>query len=262
MHKNYTSIVPNAYYIKQLPELLFIQYDEDIEDKTRTMHAHDFWQLEFLVAGCMEVKSKAKKMRLEQNDCVLIAPGIPHRIYYRKWKQCVWSIKFKLEMENMPQRIIHLERTNLSLCARDNLSQYLNSNDSTPESYIVIQHILGMLLELEFQRNEVKAGSNFVTQLVMLIDSYEGRPVSVKELAFQMKCSRNTISSRFHKETGTTLKTFIDMRRLEIAKKMLLYSNLKITDIADLMGFADIYLFSRFFRTNQGCSPSQFRNHS
>jgi len=260
MHKSYTLVNPSEYYLDKRPELLFVQYNENIQDKTRTMHAHDFWQLEFLIYGNMEVKSKNKKLQLESNDCVLIPPGIIHRTIYGKWKQNVWSFKFNIEMKNIPDRIILLGHSAASMNARNNILQLLSKFDTTCDSYVTLQSLLGMLIELEFQQNEVESGSAFVAQLTMLIDSYEGRPVSINELVDQLKCSRNTVSKKFHNESGITLKSFIDSRRLEIARKMLLYSNQKIVTIAEIMGFTDIYSFSRFFNHHQGCSPRKFKN--
>ena len=259
MHKNYTFAAPSEYYIEKLPELLFIQYDEDLKDQNRKVHAHDFWQLEFLLSGYMEIKSQNLKLEMANNDCVLIAPGIPHRIIYGKWNQSVWSVKFKIDIEKSPDKIILMERSAASLNVRNNIFQILNSLNTRYDSYIVLQYHLGMLLELEFQKNDIESGSAFISQIKMFIDSREGRPVSVNELADQLKCSRNTVSKRFHDETGITLKSFIDSRRIETARKMLLYSNQKIIDIASITGFADVYSFSRFFRRIQGCSPRQYR---
>lgn len=262
MHKNYTLVNPSEYYLDKRPELLFIQYDENIQDNATTMHAHDFWQLEILTSGHMEVKNKNKKLQLKANDCILIAPGIMHRLIYRKWNQSVWSVKFKTKMKKTPNKIILLERSIASMNVRNNILQLLNRLDTTCDSYITLQFLMGMLIELECQQNKLDSGSSFVAQVTMLIDSFEGRPVSISELADQLKYSRNTVSKKFHDESGVTLKKFIDSRRHEIARKMLLYSNQKIINIAKIMGFTDIYSFSRFFHQHQGCSPRQYRTYN
>jgi AraC-like DNA-binding protein len=98
-----------------------------------------------------------------------------------------------------------------------------------------------------------------IAQTKALIDSSEGRPLTINELADELKYSRNSISKKFHTETGIKLKSFIDSRRVETARKMLLYSDQKIINIAEIMGFADVYSFSRFFNRLQGCSPRQYR---
>jgi AraC-like DNA-binding protein len=259
MHKNYTFIAPTEYYLNKCPELLFIQYDTDVENKTRKMHAHDFWQLEMVVSGCLEVKSQKLKLKAVNNDCILIPPGIPHRIIYGDWEQRSWSIKFKLETQKKPTKIILMKRSAASITARNNILRTFNELDTTCNSYISLQYLLGMLIELELQSETFNLGSALIAQVKTLIDSHGGHPFTINELADELQCSRNHISKKFHMETGTSLKSFIDVRRVETARKMLLYSDQKIITIAEIMEFADVYSFSRFFNRLQGCSPRQYR---
>jgi len=259
MHKAYTFVPPAEYYIEKSPELLFIQYDENIQDKTRPMHAHDFWQLEMVVSGHLAVKSKEVKLKAHANDCILIPPGIAHRIVYGNWQQSTWSIKFKVQIEKPLSKIMLLESSEISMSVRNNILCHLETFSTNSDSYIALQHLLSSLIELEFQRKAVEADSSFVNQVKMLIDDCEGRPISIKELADQLSCSRNTISKKFHTETGIILKNFIDSRRAEIAGKMLIYSGQNIAKISQIMGFPDMYSFSRFFRRHQGCSPRQYK---
>jgi two-component system response regulator YesN len=93
----------------------------------------------------------------------------------------------------------------------------------------------------------------------MFIDNKAGRSMTINELAAFFGYSRNSLSNVFHRETGIKLKTFIDQQRVETAKKMLQYSNLKIVEIAKIMEFSDLFSFSRFFFRNSGEYPSKFR---
>lgn len=260
MHKNYTFSTPSKDYLNKCPELLFVQYDENIQGKTRTTHAHDFWQLEMVVSGWLELKSPKEKLKALTNDCILIPPGIPHRIIYGDWNQSSWSIKFKLETQKILNEIIILKRSDASIETRNNILKNFNGLNTGCNSYISLQYLLGLLIELEFQQETLSSGSTLVAQVKTLIDYYDGRPVTINELADELKCSRNHISKKFHTETGIPLKSFIDSRRVETARKMLLYSDQKIINIAEIMGFADVYSFSRFFSRLQGCSPRQYRN--
>jgi AraC-like DNA-binding protein len=222
------------------------------------MHTHDFWQLEIVVTGILEVKSKKTKLRAEGNDCILIPPGIPHSFIYGDWEQSTWSIKFSIEANYIPEQITLLERSAASMDTRSSILKAFKDFNMTQDLYVILQGLLGTLIELDFQRRSNECNSPFVDQVTRIIDSYGGRPVTIKELALQLKCSRNHISNKFHAEKGITLKAFIDLRRIEIAREMLLYSNHKISTIAEIMGFNNLYSFSRFFSHHHGCSPRQY----
>jgi AraC-like DNA-binding protein len=43
------------------------------------------------------------------------------------------------------------------------------------------------------------------------------------------------------------------------AKRLLLYSNKKATEIAEILGYDDVASFSRFFKRNSGISISAFK---
>jgi AraC-like DNA-binding protein len=44
------------------------------------------------------------------------------------------------------------------------------------------------------------------------------------------------------------------------ARRLLQYSELSIKSISYEIGFEDIQTFSRFFKKNEGVSPSEYRN--
>lgn len=68
------------------------------------------------------------------------------------------------------------------------------------------------------------------------------------------------LSKIFIKNTGMSLKKYIDRERNEYVKSMLLNTNLTVKEIAYSAHFADDGAFIKFFRYNNGQTPSQFRS--
>ena len=71
--------------------------------------------------------------------------------------------------------------------------------------------------------------------------------------------TRGYLTAQFHKATGMTVKAAIDAERLKLSKSMLEYADSSITQVADQLGFPDVFAFSRFFKAREGISPNQFR---
>ena len=67
------------------------------------------------------------------------------------------------------------------------------------------------------------------------------------------------LSHQFKKITGFTLVGYIQMTRIKNAQQLLLYTNIKITDIAERCGFTSLSQFNRVFNKVCGVSPSRFR---
>ena len=259
MHKNYSINIPLQRHLLKPVTLLFIQQDENQRVK-RVTHAHPFWQLEYIIAGTIEIKSGKNKLTLGPNDCILIPPGCPHCPIYDDNPQASWSIKFYAEMEIQPKNILILEKSDHSISIRYLLLAELNKHSFAGESFLVIESLTGLLTELALQtRQTASENLTIIDQVKMFIDNKAGKRITVNEVAGFVGCSLNNISSAFHKGTGIKLKTFIDRQRLETARKMLQYSNLKIAEIAEIMEFTNVFSFSRFFFTNSGEYPGKFR---
>ncbi len=259
MHKNYLKNITLQRYLLNPVTLLFIQHDENIRAR-RVTHAHAFWQLEYIVSGSVEIKSDKNKQKAGTDDCILIPPGCPHCFIYNNKPQSSWSIKFHTAIEIQPENILVLKRSDHSISIRHLLLAELNKHSFSGESFLVIESLTGLLTELELQtRQAASAELAIIDRVKMFVDNKAGRRITVNEVAGLAGCSRNHISSLFHKETGIKLKTFIDEQRVETARKMLQYSNLKIAGIAAIMEFPDIFSFSRFFFRNSGMYPNKFR---
>ncbi len=67
--------------------------------------------------------------------------------------------------------------------------------------------------------------------------------------------------SRLYKQiTGSSLSDFISEQRLQKARALLCTSNMKILDIALLLGYNSGIAFTRFFKKMMGMTPQEFRD--
>lgn len=90
---------------------------------------------------------------------------------------------------------------------------------------------------------------------------------------FDEKITNTTLSQVFHfhpnylirtlkATTGLTPTEFLRQYRMEEASKRLLNTNMLETEIAEAIGFQNIYYFSTVFKQYTGLSPSQYRREN
>ncbi|MFT6245777.1 MAG: AraC-like DNA-binding protein [Salibacteraceae bacterium] len=109
------------------------------------------------------------------------------------------------------------------------------------------------LNELEPSKNEIVREFNY------LVESHFKEKHSVADYAELLFKSPKTISNVFKKLGAKSPLQFIQERIHLEARRMLWYTNKNVSEIAYHLGFNDIQAFSRFFKNQEGISPSLFR---
>ena len=83
--------------------------------------------------------------------------------------------------------------------------------------------------------------------------------MTIDELAFLFKTNRATLCREFKRETGETLVSFVNAKKIARAKEKILSSHKTFTQIAEEMNFESIHYFTRFFKKMTGVTPKEFR---
>lgn len=84
------------------------------------------------------------------------------------------------------------------------------------------------------------------------------RPCKNKDIADVFHISQKYLSTLFKKETGISFVNFVTLFKIERAKMLLSYSDMKIYTIADALGFSDKDYFSKIFKKQTGQTPRSF----
>lgn len=105
---------------------------------------------------------------------------------------------------------------------------------------------------------------DYTSPLVMKVANYVvahiTEPLTTEQIADALYLSRPYLSSRFHKEAGRTVYSFIMDEKIEEAKRLILYSGRSISSISQYLGFSSLGHFSSLFKKNTGYSPTEFRS--
>ena len=83
--------------------------------------------------------------------------------------------------------------------------------------------------------------------------------VRVEELVAMSGHSASAVERAAKAATGRTLSAHILWTRLETAKKLLLFSNTPVSEVARLSGFSSPQYFCRFFKSRTGQTAERFR---
>ncbi|ABP54631.1 helix-turn-helix domain-containing protein [Salinispora tropica] len=85
------------------------------------------------------------------------------------------------------------------------------------------------------------------------------RPLTLTEIADSAGLSRFYFARLFRNSTGITPGRFLAAIRIYHAKRLLLETPLRITDVSVLVGYSSLGSFSNCFTSSVGISPGRFR---
>lgn len=105
---------------------------------------------------------------------------------------------------------------------------------------------------MQESRNEVAAVKNYIYQ-------HYGEDLNLEMLAEKVYLSSGYLSFIFKKETGMNLNRYIKVLRMEKAREFLCGTNMKVAQVSEKVGFANVSYFCRSFREYYGSSPESYR---
>lgn len=86
-----------------------------------------------------------------------------------------------------------------------------------------------------------------------------GRAVALRQVAEACHLSVSRLSHLFREQVGMTPLEYLEVERLERAKRLLIFTNLRIQSIAAEVSFENPFYFARRFKRATGLSPRDFR---
>lgn len=100
-----------------------------------------------------------------------------------------------------------------------------------------------------------------VDKIVSYIEEKYMEDISLESCADYVHTTPYTLSKAFKKILGINFIDYLTRIRMDKAKSLLMDTNKKISDIAEVVGYRHSY-FNRIFKKHVGITPSQFRRRS
>ncbi len=98
-----------------------------------------------------------------------------------------------------------------------------------------------------------------IDELVKMLREQPDRWWNIDEMAEYCNMSDDQFRRVFRQRVGMLPKVYIDRLKMNQAAAMLTNGNLKIAEIAEVLGYTDQFHFSRRFRKIIGLSPGEYR---
>jgi LacI family transcriptional regulator len=126
---------------------------------------------------------------------------------------------------------------------------YLKTRIAVQPNRVVVRHSTDMLA---IEDSSVAKAIKFIRQQVR-------KPIQVTDVADAVALSRRALYEKFQSVLGCSVHQYIKSMRVEEIARLLVESDVNISKIAFLMGFASEDHIAQYFRKHKGINPSEYR---
>lgn len=122
-----------------------------------------------------------------------------------------------------------------------------------------VERILG---DVEEALREVREPLTLVEKVKKYVKDHLEEDLNRIKIAEAMFLNPDYLDRCFKKDTGCSVNRYILKEQLEMAKKLLLYPDITVSEIAVRCGYANMSNFSAMFKRETGVSPVEYRKNS
>ncbi|MFS0725070.1 helix-turn-helix transcriptional regulator [Paenibacillus sp. 1P07SE] len=128
----------------------------------------------------------------------------------------------------------------------------------TQQEYVDrLESLLSAVCELV---QEKKSANDPITSFVTTyIEQHYAEDISLDMLADRLHITRGYLSSYFKEKTGINFVDFLTTYRMDKAKEILSRTDLKIQEVAQLVGYVNVSTFIRVFKKQTGTTPGDYK---
>ncbi len=265
----------------------FFDYDErSYNINMEFQHFHPFYEIHILLDDNANHIMEGKLYGISKFDIACMKPTLLHKSQYPvgpPMRRLVIQFKFPTKqtgVQNELDKILELFELPIPIYRfshNDLYRLYEPLNDicridqaNGPLRNLLIHTKFTEFLSLLYSyRNNncyvpeaLDTSSNKIYTITSYIHSHYQENLSLDALSKLFYISSYYLSHQFRAVTGFTLTSYVQMTRIRNAQQLLLYTDNKITDIAELSGFSSFSQFNRVFNQVCGRSPREFKNQT
>ncbi|MGG3452368.1 helix-turn-helix domain-containing protein [Paenibacillus rhizolycopersici] len=140
---------------------------------------------------------------------------------------------------------------------RGNIYSAIASIDTLDELDHYMREFYRDILQYLARRPESEPGHG--ERILRYLDAHYCEEIVFENMAKEIGISYSYMRKIVFEMTGTSLIDYMNLRRIEKAKGLLLESGMTVKQIAAEVGYVNIQSFNRFFRKYEGMPPSSYK---
>ncbi|TLX77732.1 AraC family transcriptional regulator [Labilibacter sediminis] len=249
-------------------------------------HRHDFFEVLFLTKGSGYHVIDSSKYKIEPPCIFFMSPGQAHKLELSSDIEgyiFIFTAEFYLINKNNQNRLlefpffftINQDNPPLLLSQESEFSfleqLFLKGIDELEKGEDFSTELLRSLLDTilnyssslyQSDDKSVSSGKGhlLVKRFFQLVEENYQNNLSVNQYAEALAITPNHLTQTLKQLTGRTSNDILQSKQILEIKRLLVHTNLSVTQIADQLHFTDQSYFTKFFKKATGVTPLKFRS--
>lgn len=259
--------------------LKILDAQKNILDKAHNsrIQFHPFTYFYYHLQGSGRYSIESKVIDFNEGDLIIINSNIGHSIFFDEKSDRIKTIGFgiesisitrvnqKEEFENI--NYYHIDNSNKALKFEPIFESIVNeykSNNLFARSMANAQATELLINLLRKYRNEIsikhdKKVNRQIDYIKSYMDANYHEDIALEDLSTMAYMNKFHLISEFKQSYRITPIEYLILKRIEVAKNLLISTNHSMEEISDMVGFNSQSYFNQVFKKKVGETPSQFR---
>ncbi len=236
------------------------------------------YELMIVVKGTLYIADGQREFSVKEGEYLLLAPGSDQHGYLHSQCEFFWvhfsdselllpqemdsnSASFSDEIIAVPEHGVLNDTT----VVWNQMRLLLKHHRLYDDPHIAAANTMVVLCLLQHQCLRERPASQSIVKddlqgkILDYLNWHIHENIRVSQVANHLGYNEKYLSTLFTAMTGESIKHYILVQKMEIAKRQLTNTNVPITAIAANMGFSDSHNFSTAFKKIVGISPREYR---
>ena len=235
---------------------------------TVAMHSHPHFHYLYVKSGGGHIEIDSTKHELSKGHIFMMQKGVLHEIHSGDGGLSAYEIKFstlddeKVELLSSLPHALDIAGYNAEEIFESIFTEMQNM-DLFYERVVEakLEELILMLLRCNQKRDDTKSTmySEKFSDVLFYMNRNLSTEIDLKMLADIAHMEKIYFLKSFKAEIGTTPMDHLRRLRVNAAKKLLVNSDMNITQISNAVGFQTIHHFTGVFKKITGKSPTEYK---
>jgi AraC family transcriptional regulator of arabinose operon len=246
----------------------------NVSDWKRNKHSHSFSEILFIKKGRGQILINENKYNVQYGDIVVYKPNDSHQeLAYENEEFQLYFVAIKDLDATNPSPVIDpalppIISTNVYALKFENyfadvIEEMQNKNNYETDLPIYYAGILVSMVRKLYQDKYI-ANSDLTSickAIKEIIDRDFCKIRQLDDILKDLYISKYYFYEKFKEIYGLTPLQYLRGKKLKYSQELLGNTNLKVAEIAFMVGFENKLYFSRIFKQDIGISPTEYRDH-